>query len=62
MPIFGLTGAQVEKAGVVVEKGKKYFLSMPLIPNAGFEPFVYSQNADGIRVEKEITMTEAFTI
>jgi len=64
MPVFGLSDSQVKKAKLRITKGKLFFLSMPLVPNAGFSPFIYSNDtiAKVVKVEKELTMREAFAL
>jgi hypothetical protein len=64
MPVFSLDKKQLRKAGIKPSKGTLYFLSMPFIPNAGFEPFIYSNDTinKAVKVVKEITMTEAFAL
>jgi hypothetical protein len=60
MPVYELTGEQLDKAGIEVREGYDYFLSMPLGP--GFQPFIYRSKPYDVVVEKELTFKEAFAL
>lgn len=62
MPVYGLTGEQVEKEGIEVRPGYRYFLSIPPVVDGSFKPFIYRSKPNDVVVEKELTFKEAFTL
>jgi len=62
--VYGLTGDQVEKAGIEYDSKKQYFLSIPPVVNGSFKPFIYSRSRVNawVAVEKELTFKEAFAL
>jgi hypothetical protein len=59
--VYKLTLDQVEKAGIKTDDNKVYFLSIPPAYNGSIKPFIYSTSAQ-VKVEKELTIQEAFAL
>jgi hypothetical protein len=62
MPVYELTGEQLDKAGVVIKAGYGYYLSIPPVLDGSFKPFIYRSKPSDVVVEKELTFKEAFAL
>lgn len=67
MPIYTLKKSQVKKAGIIPKDGVQYLITIPPVPDAGFNAAIYHvenrHTSDAqIIVDKEITFEEAFKL